>query len=166
MYDFYIQSDCQASGNGTSNFAGPISVSTCPGAAPYLETFDAGMAPCWIQDQNDIFDWTLNAGTTASNPTGPSDDVTGGGNYIYIETSAPRAPGDSAILHTPAIDLTSLTVPQLKFHSHMFGASIAELRIDASTNGVHLTPIYLVNRVIKVISGLRNLLIYLLFQVQ
>ena len=61
MYDFYVQSDCQASGNGTSNFAGPISVSTCPGAAPYLETFDPGMAPCWIQDQNDIFDWTLNA---------------------------------------------------------------------------------------------------------
>ena len=135
MYDFYVQSDCQASGNGTSNFAGPISVSTCPGAAPYLETFDPGMAPCWIQDQNDIFDWTLNAGTTASNPTGPSDDITGGGNYIYIETSAPRAPGDSAILHTPAIDLTAVSVPQLKFYSHMFGASIAELRIDASTNG-------------------------------
>ena len=87
------------------------------------------MAPCWIQDQNDIFDWTLNAGTTAK--SGPSDDVTGGGNYIYIETSAPRAPGDSAILHTPG----SITVPQLKFYSHMFGASIAELRIDASTNG-------------------------------
>ena len=135
MYDFYVQSDCQASGNGTSNFTGPISVSTCPGAAPYLETFDPGMAPCWIQDQNDIFDWTLNAGTTASNPTGPSDDITGGGNYIYIETSAPRAPGDSAILHTPAIDLTAVSVPQLKFYSHMFGASIAELRIDASTNG-------------------------------
>ena len=93
------------------------------------------MAPCWIQDQNDVFDWTLNAGTTASNPTGPSDDMTGGGNYLYIETSAPRAPGDSAIMHTPAMDITALTVPQLRFFSHMFGASIDELRIDASDNG-------------------------------
>ena len=135
MYDFYVQSDCQTSGNGLSNFAGPVTVSTCPGAAPYLENLDAGMAACWIQDQNDVFDWTLNAGTTASNPTGPSDDMTGGGNYLYIETSAPRAPGDSAIMHTPAIDITALTVPQLRFYSHMFGASIDELRIDASDNG-------------------------------
>ena len=100
--------------NGQSNFAGPITVSTRPGAAPYLENLDAGMAPCWIQDQNDVFDWTLNAGTTASNPTGPSDDMTGGGNYLYIETSAPRAPGDSAIMHTPAIDITCTNCSTIK----------------------------------------------------
>ena len=62
MYDFYVQSDCQASGNGTSILLDLFLFSPCPGAVPYLETFDLGMAPCWIQDQNDIFDWTLNAG--------------------------------------------------------------------------------------------------------
>ena len=61
-YDFYVQADCQSSGNGTSGFTGPITVTTCPGAAPYLENFDAGFAACWSQDQNDQFDWTLNSG--------------------------------------------------------------------------------------------------------
>ena len=134
-YDFYVQADCQSSGNGTSGFTGPITVTTCPGAAPYLENFDAGFAACWSQDQNDQFDWTLNSGPTTSATTGPSDDMTGGGNYLYIETSVPRVPGDTAILHTFDVDISALTAAQLRFYSHMYGASIATLSVDISDNG-------------------------------
>ena len=94
--------------NGTSGWAGPISFSTCPSGAPFLENFDATPAsqaltviPCWTQSTNDVFDWLVNNGGTTSNTTGPSDDVTGGGNYMYIETSVPRTVGDSAILTSP-----------------------------------------------------------------
>ena len=134
-YDFYVQADCQTSGNGTSNFAGPLTVTTCPGAAPYLETLDGGFAACWSQDQNDQFDWTLNTGPTTSLTTGPTDDMTGGGNYLYIETSTPRIPGDTAILYTYDVDISTLSVPQLRFYSHMYGASIGTLLVDISDNG-------------------------------
>ena len=36
---------------------------------------------------NDDFDWIVDANGTPSSTTGPSDDITGGGNYLYIETS-------------------------------------------------------------------------------
>ena len=58
-----------------STWAGPISYSTCPGGAPYLETFDANPAsqaltnatgPCWTQSTNDVFDWLINNGPTSS----------------------------------------------------------------------------------------------------
>jgi hypothetical protein len=134
-YDFYIQSDCQASSNGISNWAGPLTATTCPGAAPYMEDFNNGVAACWSQESQDIFDWTILSGATTSLTTGPTDDVSGGGSYIYIESSAPRAPGDSAIMYTPSIDVSALTAAQLRFYSHMYGASISTLRIDASADG-------------------------------
>ena len=41
---------------------------------------------CWSQETNDDFDWTVDAGGTPSGGTGPSDDFTGGGNYMYTES--------------------------------------------------------------------------------
>jgi hypothetical protein len=134
-YDFYVQSDCQNSSNGLSNLIGPITAITCPGGAPYLENFNTGSAACWTQETADVFDWTMFSGATTSQTTGPSDDVTGGGYYFYIETSVPRAPGDSAIMYSPDIDVSSLSAAELNFYSHMYGASIANLRIDASSDG-------------------------------
>ena len=142
VYDIYVQADCGA--NGTSTWAGPISYSTCPGAAPYLENFDATPAsqaltsatgPCWTQSTNDVFDWIINNGPTTSLTTGPSDDITGGGNYMYTETSLPRAAGDSAILISPSIDISSLTSAEISFQCHMYGASMGTLRVDASSDG-------------------------------
>jgi hypothetical protein len=134
-YDFYIQSDCQSSSNGISNWAGPLTITTCPGSAPYMEDFNSGVAVCWTQDSQDMFDWTILSGPTTSQTTGPSDDFSGGGSYIYIETSAPRAPGDSAVMYSPSIDVSSLSSAQLRFFSHMYGASTGSLRIDASSDG-------------------------------
>ena len=49
-------------------------VSTC-------ESFDAGFPGSWTNNG-----WILNSGTTPSFNTGPSDDVTGGGLYMFYET--------------------------------------------------------------------------------
>ena len=134
-YDYWVQADCGS--DGQSYWVGPLSFNTpCANEiAPYFEDFDFGLSPCWTQEVNDQFDWSLNFGGTPSNPTGPSDDITGGGSYLYIETSAPRAPGDSALIHTNSIDISGLSSPELSFFSHMYGASINELSIwitDAS----------------------------------
>ena len=97
-YDYYIQADC---GNGdTSIYVGPYTFgTTCNNdVAPYFENFDSGLSVCWTNPGTPQFGWTLDANGTPSGTTGPSDDMTGGGNYMYIETSSPRAPGDSALL--------------------------------------------------------------------
>ena len=142
VYDFYVQADCGT--NGTSSWAGPVSLSTCPSGAPFLENFDAtpasqaltnATAPCWIQSTNDVFDWLINNGGTTSLTTGPSDDITGGGNSMYIEPSVPRTAGDSAILISPDFDISSLSSAEISFRTHMYGASIGTLNVAISGDG-------------------------------
>ena len=119
-YDFYVQADC---GSGTtSSWVGPFSFTTACGAAsaPYFENFDAGFPACWIQATTDDADWTLDANVTPSSSTGPSDDMTGGGNYMFIETSSGSL-GYTYEMHTQAIDLSSLSSQELRFFSHMYG---------------------------------------------
>ena len=50
-------------------------------AAPYSENFDASIGTFSNAG------WVWDAGGTTSGGTGPSDDVTGGGYYMYYETS-------------------------------------------------------------------------------
>ena len=136
-YDFYVQGDCGAT-NGVSNWVGPVTAQTIQFcavvSAPYLENFD-GTPSCWLESSNDVFDWSQVSGATPSTGTGPSDDITTGGSYMFIETSLPRVLGDSAILNSPALDLTSMTSPKLTFYSHMYGGAIGTLRVDASNDG-------------------------------
>lgn len=133
-YDVYIQALCDSS--DSSLWAGPISFSTlCVENAPYFENFDATFPICWNQNTNDNFDWSVNSGATNSVNTGPSDDITGGGNYLYIEASVPQSTGDSAILTSPYIDISSLASPALTFYSHMYGAAVDYLRVDVSDDG-------------------------------
>ena len=141
-YDFWVQADC---GSGdTSAWAGPFTfVTSCnDDVAPYLEDFDVSIPVCWAQEVNDQFDWSLNSGSTPSGTTGPTDDVSGGGNYIYIETSSPRVPGDSALIHTNTIDISGLTSPELRFFSHMYGASVNELSVWITDNSGTFTQIF------------------------
>ena len=49
-------------------------------AAPYFEDFDASIGTFSNAG------WVWDAGGTSSGSTGPSDDVTGGGYYMYYET--------------------------------------------------------------------------------
>jgi hypothetical protein len=135
-YNFFVSGIC-ASGD-TSILTGPV-VFTTPctfNTAPYFTDFDFGFPLCWTQETvNDDFDWTIDASGTSSLNTGPSDDITGGGNYLYIETSSPRLLGDAAVVYSPNIDLSTLTVGQLRFFHHMYGATTADLTVEISDNG-------------------------------
>ncbi len=79
-------------------------------------------------------DWETEAGPTPSTTsgTGPSDDASGGGNYIYMETSSPVDTGDKATLQ-----IECATIPadgaQLVYAYHMFGAATGQLEIAALT---------------------------------
>ena len=134
-YNCYVRAVCSVGDTSIQTSAVNFTTGCGYTLAPFIENFDAGFLPCWSQELvTDDFDWTINAGGTPSSVTGPSDDLTGGAYYIYIETSSPIAQGDRAIISTPTIDLSSLTSPELSFSTHMYGSNIDSLIIDITNN--------------------------------
>jgi hypothetical protein len=93
-------------------------------AAPYCENFDAGVPADWVNNG-----WTLDALGTGSSGTGPSDDITGGGNYMYYETSGLAAGTPAITLTSLCLDISTLAAPSLSFYNHMFGASMGTLEV-------------------------------------
>ena len=114
------------------------SCSSCTGlvVAPYTQTFDSlGYLYPLNQSANDNLDWTQQSGSTGSFGTGPTDDITGGGYYLYTEASSPNYPNKSAIMYTECIDISSLSCPSLRFSYHMYGAAMGTLtvRVEGDT---------------------------------
>ena len=139
-YSCQVSAVCAA--GDTSSQSLPISFTTGCAAvmAPVTEYFDSIFSPCWSQESlTDDFDWTLNNGDTWSNDTGPDDDVSIGGEYMFTEASAPRQDGEFAIMYSEEIDLSNLTNPQLHFYTHMYGSAIGEIQIDVFDNGSYVT---------------------------
>ena len=54
--------------------------------------------------------------------------MTGGGNYMFIETTGGSA-GKTFEMHTQSIDLSALTSSELRFFSHMYGSSMGTLNV-------------------------------------
>ena len=91
--------------------------------------FEFGMCG-WQNLKNDQFDWQRHRGPTSSYRTGPSQDHTSGsaaGYYLFIESSSPRLPNDTARI--------SLNLPQpigmcaIRFWSHMYGQNVGTLNV-------------------------------------
>ncbi|XP_071956927.1 MAM and LDL-receptor class A domain-containing protein 1-like [Antedon mediterranea] len=93
----------------------------------------------YVQDQNDVFDWTRKTGSTGTTNTGPPTDVTYGtgyGNYLYIETSSPRKMGDLARLFSTTHTFESNKPTQCwHFYYHMFGVNMGTLNFGYRVNG-------------------------------
>jgi hypothetical protein len=96
--------------------------------APYSENFDAGLGTFTNNG------WNLDAMGTGSSGTGPSDDMTGGGNYMYYETSGnPQSP---VTLTSECLDISALAAPALRFYYHMYGSSIGTLEVSVNGTSV------------------------------
>jgi hypothetical protein len=119
---------------------------------PYSENFDAwndclnfctdggcaGLSfvttPGWKNASGDDMDWSINSGATGSFNTGPSGDhTTGGGKYVYTETSGCN--NQEGWVETPCFDFTNLYAPEVTFWYHMFGASMGTMELQADTTG-------------------------------
>ncbi|AEV32009.1 T9SS type A sorting domain-containing protein [Owenweeksia hongkongensis] len=122
----------------TENFDGPNWVIGAGGN-------DKGTTPNIYWNRNyqgnstppNVFGWTVGAGGTPSQYTGPSaDHTTGGpaGKYMYVETDGTIQGGAPALFTTPCIDLTNQTgCLGFEFYYHMFGSDIGELLVDIDT---------------------------------
>ena len=139
-YDFYVRDSCGL--NDLSGWFGPVTDTTDCSlfTAPYTENFDGtdwivssgfdagGINACWSRSATTGYFWTSGINGTASNNTGPSADHTSGsGKFAYTEGFGTNA---STVLTSPSIDISSLTVAELRFWYHMFGNNISKLEVE------------------------------------
>ena len=98
-------------------------------ATPFFDNLDDGtnLLNGWTS-----LGWTWNTGATGSFGTGPSDDLTGGGSYLYYETSGGGGTGSTSLV-SECYDLSTLAAPALSFGYHMYGATTGSL--TATVNG-------------------------------
>ncbi|MEO1030109.1 MAG: M14 family zinc carboxypeptidase [Bacteroidota bacterium] len=148
-YEVQVRTRCTSS---TSAYTSSVTFTTlvfvpCTGTVitsfPYTETFDSGIGD-WTQDSGDNGDWSLNAGGTLSNNTGPSDDITGGGNYFYTEASTDGLGSNATVILTsPCYVLSSEEFNTFSFYYHMYGTDVGTLTLELSTdNGTNWTNVF------------------------
>ncbi|XP_047128245.1 MAM and LDL-receptor class A domain-containing protein 1 isoform X1 [Hydra vulgaris] len=105
--------------------------------ANYKERCNFEVDTCnWYQDKDDDFDWTWGSGGTSSSDTGPGTDHTEGtrlGKYLFIETSSPRKPNDTARLLSTVFRPSNGTCT-MRFFYHMFGEDIDTLSVWLKTS--------------------------------
>jgi hypothetical protein len=104
-------------------------------AAPFLETFDVlGNFGPFTDDfstggaQGANWSWTQDNLGTPSGSTGPSDDITGGGYYLFTETSGAGS-NKTAILFSTCVDVSALADPCMQFNYHMYGSAMGTLEV-------------------------------------
>lgn len=147
-YEIYVRTECP-SGGFTKNSCSVSFKTDCTTPLMTLsENFNAqstcgtncssacNITGLWSNSSEDDFDWLVDAGGTTSANTGPSDDVTGGGNYIYIETSGANCQdGNRADLISNCLLIGAASEScHLSFYYHMYGASIGAMNLDISTD--------------------------------
>ncbi|XP_062580465.1 uncharacterized protein LOC134242413 [Saccostrea cucullata] len=88
-------------------------------------TFEKNKDTCFIQDQSDDFDWTIQKERTKSDNTGPVNS-TEGKYYSYIEASN-KGPGEEAVLISN-FELIDVSV-NISMQYHMYGQYIGRLRL-------------------------------------
>ena len=143
-YDFYVRDSC---GMGSvSAWFGPISGTTLCAVfiAPFTEGFDGStwivgsgfgatgtIDGCWNRNSTSSYWWKPGSGTTPTNNTGPSGDHSGTGKYMYTESGGFGGGGSTVTeFSSPAIDISGLTTPELRFWYHMYGSLINKLEVE------------------------------------
>lgn len=81
-----------------------------------------------------IAEWQVDSNGTPSGSTGPSSAVSGA-NYMYCETSSPRATGDTFIMDTASYPTAAFVAGGIGFQLSRVGATIDTLNVEASTDG-------------------------------
>lgn len=148
-YELYLRRYCETTGLFSPNGCPESFVTGCqPPPVSTFENFDNldgcignCLADCdisgvWKNARNDDMDWIVNSGSTNTPGTGPSDDISNGGNYIYLETSGCESDME-AILYSSCIQLNKQGTDtcHLSFNYHMFGFTIGSLSLEVSEDG-------------------------------
>ncbi|MCK5940668.1 MAG: hypothetical protein KAI24_01765, partial [Planctomycetes bacterium] len=103
-------------------------------------SFETGF-DSWSNVAGDDLDWTRRSGTTPSSNTGPTA-AQDGSTYCYVESSGNGTgyPTKTAILDGPTIAMTG--TEQIRFHYHMYGASMGTLQLQAVSSSGSVTNLW------------------------
>ena len=126
-----LTGDGDASNDTTTVMVDNLSTVITPAYTENFDSYSNGTTifPEFTNDPNADVDFQVNSGTTTSTFTGPTDDVSGGGKYIYTEVSGTPA-GTTSRLVSGCIDLAGTTAPQLIFSRHLYGGDIDSFEVD------------------------------------
>ena len=117
---------------GSTGGGGNPSCTSTVSSFPYNQDFENTLGK-WKQSTSDDFNWAVNRGGTRSRGTGPSS-ASSGSYYLYMESSSPNHPSKSAIINSPCFNLSKANKATFKFNYHMYGSSIGNLKLQASTD--------------------------------
>jgi len=149
-YEVYIREECSEDNFSANSCPITITTSCLPPPISLVETFDdqevcsnfcgrdCDIQGVWKNDRSDSFDWTIYSDPSPSAGTGPSGDVENDGNYIYLETSGSQCrDGNLAYLVSNCLEVDTENTDSchFSFNYHLFGASIASLSLEISTDG-------------------------------
>lgn len=143
-YALYIKEDC---GNATHSVLNcPIVFSTNCDTPPVSleENFDnqtictancndaCNLNSIWQNNtEEDDIDWLVNTNSTPILNTGPDDDVSGAGQYLYIESGATNCYNKNAILTSNCLDINAATGNcHLSFQYFMHGEYVETLSLE------------------------------------
>ncbi|MGB0930042.1 MAG: hypothetical protein ACPGVB_04660, partial [Chitinophagales bacterium] len=99
---------------------------------------DCPLIGTWSQDDGDDFDFSVETDATPSGSTGPSADHTGGGNFLFCETSGAGASSTFIIEgNDDGYDVSALSCPFVEVWYHAFGLSVVsgQVHLEASSDG-------------------------------
>ena len=160
-YEAYIETDCGTDGVSVLSAPLPFTTPCTAFIAPVTENFNGSswvsgsgfgndgdaIDNCWARtpDNNgtDYF-WGTRSGDTGSGGTGPTNDFSGNGKYIFTEASNGGS-GDEALLESPLIDASSLNTPQLRFYYHMFdddNGEMGTLHVDVNEGNGYTNDVF------------------------
>jgi len=149
-YDIYIRQSCATFSYLYNSCKVSILTDCDTPPATMVEDFDnqincnadGNCVPCltlsgvWRNITTDSIDWVVNSGVTGSPSTGPADDISGGGQYVYIESSFSCSENKEAILLSECININATVgVCHLSFYYHMFGSDVNQLKLEGTTDG-------------------------------
>jgi len=153
-YEIYIKSICEGT---ESSISCPFPVITECNSISLKEDFNESelcelecsvsclVSGAWFNNSFPYNQWLVNSGATATEGTGPKEDLSGFGNYIYLESSENECDFDSlAILQTDCIEIFSnMDGCDLSFYYNMNGPDIGSLSLEISTDdGVNWTSLF------------------------
>ncbi len=148
-FDVYLREACANGGFSANSCAltattdcasPPVTLSESFDAQPTCPTtcgVDCTVAGTWFNASDDDFDWIIDREGTGSSGTGPTDDVSLGGNYLYTEASGSACrDGKQAVLQSQCLSIEAEgSTCHFSFYAHLYGIHIGELQLQISTDG-------------------------------